>query len=103
MGKLFAFVGAGAISFIAFFQVGDALRGAATPGSEAAYSAHMEGCLRQVRPLISNEARSVKACECMYEKFAEKGYSLTDAFTSDFDDMSRITRGCAVKHGARLR
>ncbi|WP_432200222.1 hypothetical protein ACRAQ7_11365 [Erythrobacter sp. W53] len=104
MGKILAFFGAGVISFLAFFQVGSALRGddgATGPG--AAQSVEMRGCTRRMRELLPDESSVTKACECMYDEFAKKGYALTDTFTGDFEDMSRITRSCAVKYGARLQ
>lgn len=104
MGKIVAFFGAGVISFLAFFQVGSALRGDdGATGPVAAQSVEMRGCTRRMRELLSDETRVTKACECMYEKFAEKGYALTDVFAGDFKEMSQITRSCAVKYGARLQ
>ncbi|WP_128892923.1 hypothetical protein [Erythrobacter sp. HKB08] len=91
----------GAVSALTFFHVGQGLRGD-DAGGEYAYSAHMEGCLRQVRQIVPEERKAVGACECMYGEFEKHGYSLIDAFGSDFDHMSRITRTCAARNGARL-
>lgn len=99
MQKVVVFVSAavGSLVAVSSFGVGD-MDGDGTH----ARSVHMESCLRQVRQIVVDEAAAVRSCECMYGEFEEKGYALTDAFGSDFEDMSRITRSCAARNGARL-
>lgn len=69
---------------------------------DAAYSAHMKGCLRQLREVVPDEEAAVGACECMYGEFDKRGLSLLDAFGGNFEEMSMITRECAAQHGAVL-
>lgn len=101
MGKSILLGAVGAIfGLIGFHSVG----GLGDMGADAdsGYSAHMRGCLRQMRGVTPSEEQALSACECMYSEFEKRDLSLTDAFGNDFDQMSMITRECAAQNGAVL-
>lgn len=103
MGKILAFIGAGIIAFVLTSGIGFSGDGdGAGSGFSGVGNAQSRACLRQMRPLVSAEEDAVKACECVSAEFASRGLDLTDAFGSDFDEMSRITRSCAQSYGAQL-
>ena len=100
MGKFFTFI----VFAIAGFWISGEIVG---PGAGEDGGAHyrdvrMEGCMRQMRQVVPGESFARGACDCMFDEFEARGVELTDAFGSDFDDMSSVTRQCAARYGATL-
>lgn len=99
MGKFAVFVLAAIGGFFAVSGVG----GSGGGFSEGEMSdMQMEGCMRQMRQITASESMASSACSCVYEELDARGLTLMDALGSDFEEMSRVTRSCAVKYGAEV-
>lgn len=106
MGKLLV----GILSAIGGFMLTSSLFGpaggearVADGSADAIYQdARFEGCMRQIRQHTNSESIASSTCTCIYSEFDERGLGLTDAFGSDFGEMSVITRDCATRYGVAV-
>lgn len=59
----------------------------------------MGRCVRQFERMAGEHERAERLCGCMLGEFEARGMDVTDAFSSDYEEMVGITRSCAKVEG----